>query len=201
METKSDQSIPRPPPLPLKERSRTWLIALFCFPLIALLFITPFYFKDFGKNRPTMSPSKGARPVPTIPIINNPIVVSTRQSAGGAKDSDFNQESLAQMEQWAVGTIIKRAKKSFLEFGQDPQDFKPKVTSNSTCVNMEGKRFVVIRVTMNDNIQAVMIIGIIGTELRRVTCIQERSDGIPLFQGEFGRKIKEEFDLNVIPIT
>ena len=71
------------------------------------------------------------------------------------------------------------------------------IQSESVYVESNGKRFAVIRCKGPDKLISVLVLGFAGNEVKRVMCLSETSDTIPISYGVCGEKIKEVFGVSM----
>ncbi|WP_018402695.1 hypothetical protein [Marinobacter gelidimuriae] len=124
---------------------------------------------------------------------------TTIQSAEGATEADLDQEGLKGLENWIVETMLKKGRNNFTALGYNPKEFKPKLDANSVYVTAGGKKLAIVKINMDDSMRSVTVMGIIGTELHRVSCIRSSNHDIPIWLGPCGDKIYEVFGVSVRP--
>ena len=123
----------------------------------------------------------------------------TIQDAEGMTEANMDTASLKRFEQWMVQRTVERAKQSYASQGFDPKMFNPKAEVGSVYVLVGGKKLAVVRLTMDNQVRSVWIIGFHRGDFLRVACIRASNHDIPLFSGECGQKITEAFGVVVKP--
>ena len=132
------------------------------------------------------------------PAVMKPVMAfTTVQSAEGVTEADLDQECLKNLENWILETTLKKGRNKFAEMGYNPKDFKPKVVANSVYVTAGGKKLAIIKINMDNSIRSVMIMGIKGNELHRVSCIRTSNHDIPVWSGKCGNKVNEVFGVSI----
>jgi hypothetical protein len=121
------------------------------------------------------------------------VAAITTQNAEGVTSSDLDQEGLLKLEAWFVQTILQKSEERITK-----QGYAPKIRANSVFIDIQGNRLAVIKIRMA-GIRSVMVVGVKGNNLLRVTCIRKDDHDIPLFSGECGNKMNEAFDVAVQP--
>lgn len=127
------------------------------------------------------------------------IAVITRQDSEGITSNDLNQEVLNNLESWVIETILKKSKIAFTDLGNDPNQFNPRVNASSVYININDKKLAIIKITLEEAVRSVAIIGIDKNELIRVTCLRESNHDIPVFSGVCGDKVHEAFGVSIKP--
>lgn len=129
-----------------------------------------------------------------------PVTVAvTTQDAEGVTESELDGESLKGLETWMVQTMLQKGRNSYASMGYNPNDFKPSVDRNSVYMSVGGKKLAVIKITLDNSVKSVAIIGIMGNELQRITCLRGSNHDIPVWSGACGEKIEEIFSLSIRP--
>jgi hypothetical protein len=123
-----------------------------------------------------------------------PLVVwVTSQDSAGLRNVDMTQQWLKNVEEWALGTTLDKAKERYQMNGYDPSGFNPHLTAGSVYNFIDGQKLGVITISAENMFQSLIIIGLKGNELYRITAYRESDHQIPAYDGECGSKIKEVF--------
>lgn len=123
----------------------------------------------------------------------------TIQESEGMTEADLDTTSLKVLEQWTLQRTLQRARQNYASQGFDPKTFNPKVDVGSVLVLAGGKKLAVIRMTMDNQVRSVSVMGFNKGDFLRVTCIRRSNHDIPLFSGECGQKVTEAFGVSIKP--
>jgi len=121
------------------------------------------------------------------------VTVASVQDAEGATQADLNMDMLHFLEQYTVKRAVANAQKHFEAMGYDG---KISMESNALYVDSGSMKFAVIRMWPSiESVEmgAVSVIGIQGTDLKRVLCLSESREQIPISYGVCGEKIRQVF--------
>lgn len=113
-------------------------------------------------------------------------VLVASQDAEGVTQAQLNLVFLKNLEAHAV----IRIKAILKENGVIAQ---PEITSEASYVESGPYKLAVIRLRSSDGSRAVFVNGIIGKELKRIACIRNSTEQIPVTLGPCGDKVKEVF--------
>lgn len=116
-------------------------------------------------------------------------VTSSSQSSDGVTAAQLTPELASRLEQYGANTISAKLVAMAKQTGAP--SITPKVATESTVIQTQGKTLVVIRYQINGVTRAVETIGIAGSDLQRVMCTRDSLDGIPLTVGPCAKKIQE----------
>jgi hypothetical protein len=119
-------------------------------------------------------------------------VVDTVQDADGTTPADMTVEFLSNLEAYLVLEIRKKAKNRLSELGHDPDDIDADYTSSSVYMDVDGKRLGVIKLR-GGGPRIVFVVGFVGTDFHRVTCLRKEDVYIPIMTGKCGNKIMSVF--------
>ncbi len=119
------------------------------------------------------------------------------QDAEGVKESDLGQNMLKNLEAWIVQRMLQKAKKNYAERGYNPDNYNLKYIADSVYVNIKGKKLAVIKINMGNIMRSVVIIGIKGNEMHKVSCIRASNHDIPVWSGECGKEVQYTFGVNL----
>lgn len=194
--------IARRPPSDRKESptpfTRNSLIASLA--LLLILISAGIYLRKHSSGDLPLTPRDGLQMQDT-PIAEVSAFI-TSQNAAGATESDLTQDALTTFEQWQVNTILEKTRTAYAQDGKDPMTFNPKVESSSVYVTAEGKKLAIIKARFEQSvgsIRTVLIVGLNGNELVRVSCLRMSDHDIPVFHGECGQKLHEGLAVSVTP--
>jgi len=113
------------------------------------------------------------------------------QDSGGVTPQQMDMNFLSNLESYTAERIKVNVKKSVEVKGLSVGDMN--IKSESNYVESGGRKFAVIRHKGPDKLISVIVLSIVGKEIKRVTCVSETSDSIPISYGVCGDKIKEVF--------
>lgn len=132
----------------------------------------------------------------TPPSINQEIrVVASSQDADGAKQQDFDLNFLKNLEAYTVERVKVKAKEYFASKGYPNKETH--VTSEANYVESGPMKLAVIRLRASEGSNSVFIAGIIGNEFKRVACVRNSTESIPISYGVCAEKIKEVFGVKI----
>ncbi|MEE9913634.1 MAG: hypothetical protein K4571_18130 [Deltaproteobacteria bacterium] len=122
-------------------------------------------------------------------------VFVTTQDAGGAIEQQMDMNFLRNLENYTAERLKTNINKSLESKGISAGDLN--IKSESVYVESGGKKFAVIRHKGPDKLVSVIVLSIVGSKLKRVTCLSQNSDSIPIAYGVCGNKIKEVFGVSI----
>lgn len=164
------------------------------FVLLAAIFLVLTYIGnnlESGETKHT-SPNK-AQPLKrteSAPSEEIQIVVS-KQDAQGVTPQQMDLNFLKNLELYILERTKIKTKEYLTEKGYP--DEKLDINSEATFVETGSLKFAVIRLKGSDFSNSVMVVGIIGNELKRVLCARNSGGIIPITYGVCADKIKEVF--------
>lgn len=123
-------------------------------------------------------------------------LVVKKDSKNVTKDQ-FDQDFLENLKRWMADQIVTKAKKHFIESGNNPNDFHEDIDSDAVYVKIQDKKLAIVRLTFNKQMRVAWIVGIEPPELVRVICIRRRNEEIPIFHGNCGSKVLEAFNITM----
>lgn len=163
--------------------------------IILAIPIVSFMGKTIGKNEAIRQNEKENKNVSQNSSVDSVKAFATIQDAGGATEQQMDMNFLRNLESYTAERIKINTKKSLESKGISAGDLN--IKSDSVYVESGGKKFAVIRHKGPDKFISVMIFSIVGSELKRVTCMSQNSDSIPIAYGVCGDKIKEVFGVSI----
>lgn len=122
-------------------------------------------------------------------------VVVSSQDSEGVTQQNFDIRFLKSLEAYTVQRVKVKAKE-FLE-SQGHPNAQLDISSEATYVESGPMKLAVIRLRGSDGSNQVFIDGIIGNELKRVACVRNSTEAIPISYGVCAKKIKEVFDTKI----
>lgn len=129
-----------------------------------------------------------------------PVVVWViSQSAEGMTEADLDLTMLKILQDWMVETILQKAESKFSAMGYDPKNFKPDISASSIYATVGGKKLAVIKITIDNSLRSVTILGITGNQLDRVTCLRASNQDIPVWSGVCGDEVQKTFGVSIHP--
>lgn len=133
-----------------------------------------------------------AAPSPPVDGAEEMKVVASRQDSEGATQADLSPQFLSNLESYIVERTNVLGAQAAKDQGGDAR--AAVVTSKGALYVEEGdKKLAVIRLETADGTPQVVVAGIVGTELVRVTCVRDRPGRIPLSYGPCHDKLREAF--------
>ncbi len=129
----------------------------------------------------------------TAKVINNEITaIASIQDAEGITQKDFSLEALQVLENDTLIKVQQKARAILIKKGfSNP---KINLTPSSVYVEVDKRKLAVIRLK-DDYSNQIFVLGIIGKELRKVVCVRESTEPIPLTYGECGKKIEDVYGI------
>lgn len=113
-------------------------------------------------------------------------VISSSQDAEGATQKHLDMNFLKNMEAYTVERIRTKIREL-------PNSPRIDIASEANYVESGSMKLAVIRLRGSDNSNQIIILGIVGNELKRVTCARNSPEAIPISYGVCADKIKEVF--------
>lgn len=130
------------------------------------------------------------------PLSNQEIrVVVASQNSDGATQQNFDSNFLKNLEAYTVERVKIRTKEYLASQGYPNSDVQ--FTSEATYVESGPRKLAVIRLRASEGSNQVLIAGIVENELKRVTCVRNSTEMIPISYGECGQKINEVFGVKI----
>ncbi len=123
--------------------------------------------------------------------INSEITtIASVQDAEGITQKDFSLEALQVLENETLTKVKQKAQAILISKGFS----NPKVNliPSSVYVEVDKKKLAVIRLK-DDYSNQIFVLGIVGKELRKVACVRETTEPIPLTYGACGKKIEDVY--------
>ena len=127
------------------------------------------------------------------------LAFDTIQSAESFTEADFDIPGLKNMETWLVDTMLEKTRPIFAELGVNPKEYKPSISANSVFVIIADKKLGIIKIQAGDYVRSVAILGFMGSEFHRVTCLRKSNHDIPVWSGECGNKVQQVFGVSIKP--
>ena len=117
-------------------------------------------------------------------------VLVSSQDAEGVTKEKFDLDFLKNLEAYT----LERVKIKIRELPNSPQI---DITSEATYVESGSQKLAVIRLRGSDGSNQVFVAGIVGKELKRVTCLRNSTETVPISYGACGDKIEEVFGARI----
>lgn len=102
---------------------------------------------------------------------------------------------LKNLEAYTVERVKVKTKEYLVSQGHPNADVH--FTSEATYVESGPVKLAVIRLRASEGSNQVFIAGIIGNELKRVACVRNSTETIPISYGVCAEKIKEVFGTKI----
>ena len=112
-------------------------------------------------------------------------VVVSSQDAEGLTRRNFDMTFLKNLEAYTVAGVKTKSKEYFASQGHPNTEMN--FTSEANYVESGQTKFAVIRLRGSDGSKVVSIAGIIGKEFKRVTCVRNSGETIPISYGVCGQ--------------
>jgi len=131
--------------------------------------------------------------------INDEIKIAvTREPTNGLTEDHFKDPEVVKIiEDMSIEKILERSKQAYLNQGGtegfDVSDFS--INSDSWCLTIDGKNFVIVKINFEDLIQLTTIIGIKNDVFIKISGIRSGSRPIPHSYGPCAIKMEEVFGI------
>lgn len=122
-------------------------------------------------------------------------VVVSSQDAQGVTQQSFDLPFLQLMEAYTLERTRIKANEYLTSIGKG--DKQVKLNSQATYVETGAKKLIVIRITDQQGVGAVTVAGLVGAELKRVTCAKGSPGVPPITFGTCGKKVAEVFGIKL----
>ncbi len=126
---------------------------------VAILGVLAAFGLWYGQNNSRPSTSLVPEAVASSDKVAPITALMTVQDSEGMTEADLDTASLKRLEQWMVQRTLERARQNYASQGFDPRSFKPKVDVGSGYALAGGKKLAVIRMTMDNQVRSVWVIG------------------------------------------
>lgn len=154
--------------------------------LIGNLSATYFEQRDRGATPPATAATKSSAEMQ---------VLSSTQSSDGATEADLTPQFANALEKHGVSRIASTLEATAKQAGVSMPPAQ--IHSESTVVQSQGKKLVIVRYEIGSTARAVEVIGISGANAYRVMCTREALDAIPLTTGPCAQKVKEVHGVSI----
>ncbi len=122
-------------------------------------------------------------------------VLVSSQSSDGVTQADMSQPFLENIETDTVERIRKKTEEYLASTGN--VGIKVNLRSQANYIESNGVKLAVIRMATQSEFNQVMILGIVGNELKRVLCTIEIDQSVAVSYGECGSAINKTFGVNL----
>jgi hypothetical protein len=122
-------------------------------------------------------------------------VFTSSQDSEGITQAQWDQTFLRNLESHTRERIAQKAKEYLAASGQPNASVS--LESQAVYVESGNSKLAVIRIQGNDGSNQALIHGIVGNQLKRVVCVRNSSEQIPVSYGPCGEKVKEVFGVNL----
>ena len=130
------------------------------------------------------------------PTANQEIrVVVSSQDSEGATQQNFDLNFLKNLEAYTVERVKVKTKENLASKGHPNADVS--FTSEAIYIENGPMKLAVIRLRASEGSNQVFIAGIIGNELKRIACVRNSTETIPMSYGVCAEKIKEVFGTKI----
>lgn len=122
-------------------------------------------------------------------------VVVSSQDPEGVTQQNFDLNSLKNLEAYTVERVRQKTKEYLASQGYPNTNVE--FTSEATYVESGSVKLAVIRLRASEGSNQVFIAGIVGNEFKRVSCVRNSIETIPISYGACADKIKEVFGVKI----
>jgi len=122
-------------------------------------------------------------------------VITSSQDSEGITQAQWDQTFLSNLESYSRERITQLAKEYLAKNGQP--NVAVVLESQAVYVESGNRKLAVIRIRGSDGSNQALIHGIVGNQLKRVLCVRNSTEQIPISYGPCGEKLKEVFGLNL----
>lgn len=122
-------------------------------------------------------------------------VVVSSQDSEGVTQQNFDRDFLKYLEAYMVKRVKLKAKEFLASQGYPNSQLD--ISSEATYVESGPMKLAVIRLRSSDGSNQVFITGVIGNELKRITCVRNSIETIPISYGVCADKVKEVFGTKI----
>lgn len=122
-------------------------------------------------------------------------VVVSSQDSEWATQQNFNLNFLKNLETYTVERVKIKTKEYLASQGYPNTNVD--FTSDATYIESGSMKLAVIRLRASEGSNQVFIAGIIGNELKKVACLRNSTETIPISYGVCSDKIKEVFGVKI----
>jgi len=152
---------------------------------------------QFGRNIGNQSSADTSAPSPSSrsPTNSDIRVFTSSQDSEGVTQARWDQTFLKNLESYTRERIAQKAKEYLAANGQPNASVH--LESQAVYVESGNSKLAVIRIRGNDGSNQALIHGIVGSQLKRVVCVRNSPEQIPISYGPCGEKVKEVFDVNL----
>lgn len=152
----------------------------------------------FAGNLGKSAAQYNEREVPSAPqpsANQNIRVVVSSQDSQGVTQQNFDLNCLKNLEAYTVERVKIKTKEYLASQGYPNADVH--FTSEATYVESGPMKLAVIRLRVTEGSNHVFIVGIVGKELKRIGCIRNSTETIPISYGVYAEKVKEVFGVKI----
>ena len=144
------------------------------------------------KTRAISAQQNNAQPA-RVPEIR---VVAASQDAEGVTQNDLDMAFLKKIEIYTVERVKVKAKEYLASRGQT--DAQVELISESLYVEAGRLKLAVVRLRAPlEGSSQVHVAGIVGKELKRVVCVRNSPESVPISHGACADKIEEVFGVRI----
>lgn len=118
------------------------------------------------------------------------IIVSSQDSEG-LTVNNFDLSFLRYFENTTLDGVKRKAKEHYSSLGVTAPIIE--FSSEANYVESGPMKLAVVRLSSSDGARQVFIAGLVGKEFKRVLCVRNTTESIPITYGECAEKIKEVF--------
>lgn len=122
-------------------------------------------------------------------------VAASTQDSEGVTQQNFDLQFLKSLEAYTVERVTLKAKEFLASQGHANTQLN--ISSEAIYAESGPMKLAVIRLRGSDGSNQIFITGIVGNELKRVACIRNSTETIPISYGICAEKINEVFGIKI----
>jgi len=126
------------------------------------------------------------------------ITIAAIQDSEGLTEADLTPMLLKRLEAWSVDASRRKMSQSFARSGQDPNlAYRLRIDSQAVLNVVAGKKLAIIRLTVDNSIREVSVMGFKDAAFYRVGCLRASNHDIRVFSGECGKIVRDTFGVSI----
>lgn len=153
--------------------------------------VLQFVGKNLGRNSAIEQNEQEQKANVQTDMVQGIKAVVTVQDSENLTPERMDMNFLGNLENYTAERTKVNIKKAIESKGLSAGDLN--IESESNYVESGGRKFAVIRHKGPGKLRSVIVLSIVGKEVKRVTCVSDTSDSISTTYGVCGEKIKETF--------
>jgi len=157
--------------------------------------VVNYFAGNLGKSAAQHVNEREAASAPQPSANQNIRVVVSSQDSEGVTQQNFDLNFLKNLEAYTVERVMIKTKEYLASQGYPNAEVH--FTSEATYVESGPMKFAVIRLRASEGSNQVFIVGIVGNELKRIACVRNSTETIPISYGICAEKVKEVFGVKI----